>query len=248
MSYFGKFYLVGPEATKAANWLFTADVSKAPGTGSAPDFSWALPGEIPFYTKTTLGGGTQTGFSFKCCFCRGCGKPGRATAALSSPEAGFCSHLHWDICVLSCGGGVGVLALCFQMWLTAGDVMGTGVNQAQLSPAVVCSGGSCPLLRGWEAAYNISKAAASAPHTDLKGKKASLLSPCWCWDIQGWSGRTQAVAADVTMRTNFPGIHFPLCWGCGSVPVLVDGQQCLSLFPRLDCLHLHAQQAGWCGE
>ncbi|XP_067165207.1 sarcosine dehydrogenase, mitochondrial isoform X2 [Apteryx mantelli] len=30
MSYFGKFYLVGPEATKAANWLFTADVSKAP--------------------------------------------------------------------------------------------------------------------------------------------------------------------------------------------------------------------------
>ncbi|NXE23401.1 SARDH protein, partial [Ardeotis kori] len=31
MSYFGKFYLVGPEATKAANWLFTADVSKAPG-------------------------------------------------------------------------------------------------------------------------------------------------------------------------------------------------------------------------
>uniref|UniRef100_A0A8C6JPK1 Uncharacterized protein n=1 Tax=Melopsittacus undulatus TaxID=13146 RepID=A0A8C6JPK1_MELUD len=33
MSYFGKFYLVGPEATKAANWLFTADVSKAPGDG-----------------------------------------------------------------------------------------------------------------------------------------------------------------------------------------------------------------------
>uniref|UniRef100_A0A8C3JJ55 Sarcosine dehydrogenase, mitochondrial n=1 Tax=Calidris pygmaea TaxID=425635 RepID=A0A8C3JJ55_9CHAR len=32
MSYFGKFYLVGPEATKAADWLFTADVSKAPGS------------------------------------------------------------------------------------------------------------------------------------------------------------------------------------------------------------------------
>ncbi|KFQ99298.1 hypothetical protein N306_14723, partial [Opisthocomus hoazin] len=32
MSYFGKFYLVGPEATKAVNWLFTADVSKAPGS------------------------------------------------------------------------------------------------------------------------------------------------------------------------------------------------------------------------
>uniref|UniRef100_A0ACB8F0T6 Uncharacterized protein n=1 Tax=Sphaerodactylus townsendi TaxID=933632 RepID=A0ACB8F0T6_9SAUR len=32
MSYFGKFYLVGPEARKAASWLFTADVSKPPGT------------------------------------------------------------------------------------------------------------------------------------------------------------------------------------------------------------------------
>ncbi|XP_054853393.1 sarcosine dehydrogenase, mitochondrial isoform X2 [Eublepharis macularius] len=31
MSYFGKFYLVGPEATKAANWLFTADVRKPAG-------------------------------------------------------------------------------------------------------------------------------------------------------------------------------------------------------------------------
>lgn len=34
MSYFGKFYLVGPEARKAADWLFTADVSKSPGTAS----------------------------------------------------------------------------------------------------------------------------------------------------------------------------------------------------------------------
>ncbi|XP_042336000.1 sarcosine dehydrogenase, mitochondrial isoform X2 [Sceloporus undulatus] len=32
MSYFGKFYLVGPEAQKAADWLFTADVRKPPGT------------------------------------------------------------------------------------------------------------------------------------------------------------------------------------------------------------------------
>ncbi|RMB93366.1 hypothetical protein DUI87_30060 [Hirundo rustica rustica] len=32
MSYFGKFYLVGPDATKAADWLFSADVSKAPGS------------------------------------------------------------------------------------------------------------------------------------------------------------------------------------------------------------------------
>ncbi|XP_028826887.1 sarcosine dehydrogenase, mitochondrial isoform X2 [Denticeps clupeoides] len=32
MSYFGKFYLVGPDAKKAADWLFTADVNKAPGS------------------------------------------------------------------------------------------------------------------------------------------------------------------------------------------------------------------------
>ncbi|XP_070615042.1 sarcosine dehydrogenase, mitochondrial [Erythrolamprus reginae] len=32
MSYFGKFYLVGPDARKAADWLFTADVRKPPGT------------------------------------------------------------------------------------------------------------------------------------------------------------------------------------------------------------------------
>lgn len=31
MSYFGKFYLSGPDAKKAADWLFTADVNKAPG-------------------------------------------------------------------------------------------------------------------------------------------------------------------------------------------------------------------------
>nr|XP_032829113.1 sarcosine dehydrogenase, mitochondrial [Petromyzon marinus]XP_032829114.1 sarcosine dehydrogenase, mitochondrial [Petromyzon marinus]XP_032829116.1 sarcosine dehydrogenase, mitochondrial [Petromyzon marinus]XP_032829117.1 sarcosine dehydrogenase, mitochondrial [Petromyzon marinus] len=31
MSYFGKFYLVGPDAKKAADWLFTADVSKPVG-------------------------------------------------------------------------------------------------------------------------------------------------------------------------------------------------------------------------
>ncbi|XP_076875195.1 sarcosine dehydrogenase, mitochondrial [Brachyhypopomus gauderio] len=32
MSYFGKFYLMGPDANKAADWLFTADVNKAPGS------------------------------------------------------------------------------------------------------------------------------------------------------------------------------------------------------------------------
>ncbi|XP_043913990.1 sarcosine dehydrogenase, mitochondrial [Protopterus annectens] len=32
MSYFGKFYLVGPDARKAADWLFSADVNKPPGS------------------------------------------------------------------------------------------------------------------------------------------------------------------------------------------------------------------------
>uniref|UniRef100_A0A8C5PTM3 Sarcosine dehydrogenase n=1 Tax=Leptobrachium leishanense TaxID=445787 RepID=A0A8C5PTM3_9ANUR len=35
MSYFGKFYLFGPDATKAANWLFTADINKPPGKCAA---------------------------------------------------------------------------------------------------------------------------------------------------------------------------------------------------------------------
>ncbi|XP_008561763.1 PREDICTED: sarcosine dehydrogenase, mitochondrial-like [Galeopterus variegatus] len=32
MSYFGKFYLLGPDARKAADWLFSADVSRLPGS------------------------------------------------------------------------------------------------------------------------------------------------------------------------------------------------------------------------
>ncbi|KAK3866803.1 hypothetical protein Pcinc_027685 [Petrolisthes cinctipes] len=32
MSYFGKFYLTGPDAQKAADWLFTADMSRPAGT------------------------------------------------------------------------------------------------------------------------------------------------------------------------------------------------------------------------
>ncbi|XP_012689588.1 sarcosine dehydrogenase, mitochondrial [Clupea harengus] len=32
MSYFGKFFLTGPDAKNAADWLFTADVNKAPGS------------------------------------------------------------------------------------------------------------------------------------------------------------------------------------------------------------------------
>lgn len=33
MSYFGKFYLLGPDAAKAADWLFSADVRRPPGKG-----------------------------------------------------------------------------------------------------------------------------------------------------------------------------------------------------------------------
>uniref|UniRef100_A0A8C9PLR3 Sarcosine dehydrogenase n=1 Tax=Spermophilus dauricus TaxID=99837 RepID=A0A8C9PLR3_SPEDA len=33
MSYFGKFYLLGLDASKAADWLFSADVSRPPGDG-----------------------------------------------------------------------------------------------------------------------------------------------------------------------------------------------------------------------
>ena len=39
MSYFGKFFLLGPDARKAADWLFSADVSRPPGmerAGRAP--------------------------------------------------------------------------------------------------------------------------------------------------------------------------------------------------------------------
>lgn len=113
------------------------------------------------------------------------------------------------------GEGEGGLALWLQLWLTAGDVMGTGVNQTQPSPATVCTGRSCPLLWGCEAAYGICRhfqgCSFSSSHRS-QGEKASLLSPSWCWDIQGQSGHTQAVAADEMMRTNFPGTHLPLPW------------------------------------
>ncbi len=31
MSYFGKYYLVGPDAQAAADWIFSNDMQKAPG-------------------------------------------------------------------------------------------------------------------------------------------------------------------------------------------------------------------------
>lgn len=168
MSYFGKFYLVGPEATKAANWLFTADVSKAPGTSSVPLASatrclcTALGNHILHRNK--LGGRPKMAFLLNAAFAEGMGSVGERLLSLSSPEAGFCSHLHRGKCALSWGGdGGGGLALWLQLWLTAGDVMDTGGNQARPSPAVVCTGRSWHLLWGWEAA--------SAPRAELEGKK-----------------------------------------------------------------------------
>lgn len=42
MSYFGKFYLLGVDARKAADWLFSADVNRPPGTGPREEGSVAL--------------------------------------------------------------------------------------------------------------------------------------------------------------------------------------------------------------
>lgn len=58
MSYFGKFYLVGADASKAADWLFSADVSRPPGTkpgGHAP--SCSAPGRAPWARLEALGQG-----------------------------------------------------------------------------------------------------------------------------------------------------------------------------------------------
>lgn len=49
MSYFGKFYLVGLDARKAADWLFSADVNRPPGmTSKGPcSFPTPVPGRAP---------------------------------------------------------------------------------------------------------------------------------------------------------------------------------------------------------
>ena len=36
MSYFAKFYLTGPDAQKAADWIFTNNMAKPPGTKRIP--------------------------------------------------------------------------------------------------------------------------------------------------------------------------------------------------------------------
>ena len=35
MSYFGKYYLLGPDAQKAADWIFTNDMRKPAGTNNS---------------------------------------------------------------------------------------------------------------------------------------------------------------------------------------------------------------------
>ena len=34
MSYFGKFYITGPDAQKAVDWLFSNNMQKPPGTSN----------------------------------------------------------------------------------------------------------------------------------------------------------------------------------------------------------------------
>ncbi|XP_038601368.1 sarcosine dehydrogenase, mitochondrial isoform X2 [Tachyglossus aculeatus] len=59
MSYFGKFYLLGPDARKAADWLFSADVSKAPGSTVYTCMLNARGGAESDLTVSSLAPGTQ---------------------------------------------------------------------------------------------------------------------------------------------------------------------------------------------
>lgn len=65
MSYFGKFYLVGLDARKAADWLFSADVSRPPGTtsrGPCPSPT-LLPGRTPWAQPWVLRPGGKLALS-----------------------------------------------------------------------------------------------------------------------------------------------------------------------------------------
>ena len=55
MSYFGKFYLTGPDAKKAADWLFTADVNKKPGQSGC--YRYTHGAHTPRAQAQTDGGG-----------------------------------------------------------------------------------------------------------------------------------------------------------------------------------------------
>lgn len=52
MSYFGKFYLTGPDAKKAADWLFSADVNKIPGESSCTTTTECLHTQKCVHTHT----------------------------------------------------------------------------------------------------------------------------------------------------------------------------------------------------
>jgi hypothetical protein len=52
MSYFGKFYLTGPDAKKAADWLFSADVNKIPGESSCTTTTECLHSKECAHTHT----------------------------------------------------------------------------------------------------------------------------------------------------------------------------------------------------
>ncbi|OXA46595.1 Sarcosine dehydrogenase, mitochondrial [Folsomia candida] len=52
MSYFGKFFLVGPDATKAAQYIFSNDMNKPPGSGLG--YYLAVGGTTSAYTYSTI--------------------------------------------------------------------------------------------------------------------------------------------------------------------------------------------------
>ena len=42
MSYFGKFYMMGPDAQKAVDWIFSNNIQKPPGTFTTRNYSKRL--------------------------------------------------------------------------------------------------------------------------------------------------------------------------------------------------------------
>uniref|UniRef100_A0A8C3A0V2 Sarcosine dehydrogenase n=1 Tax=Cyclopterus lumpus TaxID=8103 RepID=A0A8C3A0V2_CYCLU len=80
MSYFGKFYLTGPDAKKAADWLFTADVNKKPGS-------------TVYTCMLNKGGGTEADLTVSRL------EPGAANLPLAPQSNG-------DVYYLAIGGGV----------------------------------------------------------------------------------------------------------------------------------------------
>ncbi|KAJ4925924.1 hypothetical protein JOQ06_008109, partial [Pogonophryne albipinna] len=80
MSYFGKFYLTGPDAKKAADWLFTADVNKKSGS-------------TVYTCMLNKGGGTEADLTVSRL------EPGAANMPLAPQSNG-------DVYYLAIGGGV----------------------------------------------------------------------------------------------------------------------------------------------